>query len=286
MDLKKLAATILDYVGGEENVNSLVHCMTRLRFDLKDHSVVNEEALKKTKGVIGTVKKGGQYQIVIGSNVLNVYKEIMNLGDLSSKNGKVPKVKQNLVTAVLDTIAGILTPLTGTSLEDTSVDETEITTVENKAVKAEEMILCPVEGEVKLLSEVEDPAFAKGMMGCGIAVEPIVGRVVAPVDGEVTMVFKTKNVIALASDEGAEILIHVGKDTIQLDGKHFIAHVEKGQKVKKGDLLIEFDIEAIKEAGYLVTTPVVITNTSSYKEVVEIKLGMTTTKEPVLKLTV
>lgn len=271
MELKKLAATILECIGGKENVNSLLHCFTRLRFELKDHSVINEEVLKKTKGVIGIVNKGGQYQIVIGNSVSNVYKEIVELGNFSSKNSRNTKEKQRLVTV---------------GLKDVSVDEEETIVLENKAVKAEEMLLCPVEGEVKLLSAVEDPTFADGMMGCGIAVEPRVGRVVAPVDGEITKVFKTKNAITIVSDEGAEILIHVGKDTVHLEGKYFTTHVEKGQKVKKGDLLIEFDIVAIKEAGYLVTTPVVITNTSSYKEVVEIRLGMATTKEPVLKLTV
>ena len=158
--------------------------------------------------------------------------------------------------------------------------------VEAEEDETNEIIFCPIAGKVKPLSEIDDPIFGEGLMGQGVAIEPVEGRVVSPVDGTVEKVFISKHVIAVKSNRGAEILIHVGMDTVQLGGKHFTAYVVTGQKVKKGDLLLEFDINEIKKAGYPVTTPVVITNTPNYKVVKEVKFGRTKLKQPVLELEV
>lgn len=104
-------------------------------------------------------------------------------------------------------------------------------------------------------------------MGQGVAVEPSVGEVVAPADGVIRLLFPTNHAIGLATDDGADLLIHVGMDTVALEGQGFTAHVTQGSKVKKGQLLLSFDIEAIKEAGYPVTTPIIVTNTADYVKV-------------------
>ncbi|WP_313127915.1 PTS sugar transporter subunit IIA [Anaerocolumna sp.] len=128
-------------------------------------------------------------------------------------------------------------------------------------------ILAPVEGYACSLKEVNDPTFNQEILGKGIAIKPAKGRVVSPVNGTVTLVFETKHAISITRDSGEEILIHIGLDTVDLKGKYFTAHVKEGDKVKAGDLLVEFDLEKIKEAGYDVTTPVVICNSNEYKEI-------------------
>lgn len=129
------------------------------------------------------------------------------------------------------------------------------------------IIGAPIEGEAVAISEVSDPTFGEEILGKGVAVKPAVGKVVAPVDATVEMMFDTGHAVSLHSDDGTDILIHVGLDTVALKGEHFKTHATSGQKVSKGDLLIEFDIEAIKAAGYDVISPIVICNTPDYKEV-------------------
>jgi PTS system beta-glucosides-specific IIC component len=131
-----------------------------------------------------------------------------------------------------------------------------------------EIVYSPISGEVKELSEVEDEAFSTGAMGQGIAIVPSEGKLYAPVDGEVVTFFPTGHAIGMVSSNGAEVLIHVGMDTVKLNGDGFTPKVAQGAKVKKGDLLLEFDIEKIKAAGYSVMTPMIITNTDSYLDVV------------------
>lgn len=127
----------------------------------------------------------------------------------------------------------------------------------------------PLRGAVLPLSEVNDDAFKSEALGKGCAIVPVDGQVVAPIDGVVSALFETKHAIGLTGEDGLEVLIHIGLDTVKLGGEHFIAHVAQGDQVKVGDALITFDIEAILEAGYDVTTPVVVTNTQSYLDVVE-----------------
>ena len=137
---------------------------------------------------------------------------------------------------------------------------------------AELLLESPLEGELIALKEVNDPAFAGEAMGRGAAVKNPQGKVRAPFDGEVTVLFPTKHAIGLHSTAGVDLLVHVGLDTVNLEGKHFTAHVEQGAAIKKGDLLIEFDEAAIRAAGYDTTTPVVVTNAADYGRI-EISLG-------------
>jgi PTS system beta-glucosides-specific IIC component len=129
------------------------------------------------------------------------------------------------------------------------------------------VILSPLAGEVVPMSEVSDPTFRDGMLGDGAAIRPSSGRVVSPVDGTLSVVFQTGHAVAITSEDGVEILIHVGIDTVKLKGEHFNVHVKTGDKVKAGDLLIEFDIESIESSGYDTVTPVVIANTADWKSV-------------------
>ncbi|MEK4298906.1 PTS beta-glucoside transporter subunit IIBCA [Oceanobacillus sp. FSL W8-0428] len=164
-----------------------------------------------------------------------------------------------IISAVLTYILGFDDPVEDPVQEPGAVSN-EKETIET----VDEQIMSPIEGTSKPLTEVSDPTFSSEAMGQGIAIEPRVGRVVSPVDGTITVAFKTKHAIGIASDKGAEILIHVGMDTVQLDGEHFISHIKEGDKIKVGDVLVEFDMDKIKEAGYEITTPVIITNSNQY----------------------
>ncbi|MFQ9247035.1 MAG: beta-glucoside-specific PTS transporter subunit IIABC [Clostridium paraputrificum] len=164
--------------------------------------------------------------------------------------------------------------------EDKKVEAKEETVVSNEGI----IVKSPVEGTVKDLAEVNDNVFAEGLMGKGIAIEPKVGKVVAPFDGIVEAIFKTNHAIGLKSKDGAEVLIHIGLDTVNLEGNHFKSHIEKGQAIKAGDLLVEFDIDAIKKEGYDVITPVIITNSDNFKDVMAVKNGEVTNKDDLLNL--
>lgn len=126
-------------------------------------------------------------------------------------------------------------------------------------------IVSPLTGEVKSLSEAVDPVFAQGVMGQGVLIEPSEGELVAPVSGTISVLFPSKHAVGLVTDEGVEMLMHIGMDTVNLDGKGFTAHVSQGDKVAAGDALISFDIAAIKAAGYPVETPVIVTNHNDYQ---------------------
>lgn len=125
-------------------------------------------------------------------------------------------------------------------------------------------IYAPLEGKAVAITEVPDPTFAEGMLGNGIAIVPTSGKVCAPVDGTVDMMFDTGHAVSLVSDSGIEILIHVGLETVSLEGKPFTIHVKNGDKVKKGQLLMEADLDAIKAAGLNTITPVLVCNTDDY----------------------
>ncbi|GAA0131279.1 beta-glucoside-specific PTS transporter subunit IIABC [Bacillus velezensis] len=147
-----------------------------------------------------------------------------------------------------------------------------------------EIIHSPIKGEVKALTEVNDSVFSGGMMGKGFAILPEEGAAVSPVEGRVTAVFKTKHAIGITSARGAEILIHIGLDTVRLDGRHFEMHVKEGDAVAPGDLLVTFDIEEIKAAGFDVITPVIIMNTDQYSFTDVKKSGMVKPNEALLAL--
>ncbi|MNJ57974.1 PTS system glucose-specific EIICBA component [compost metagenome] len=132
---------------------------------------------------------------------------------------------------------------------------------------ARTVIFAPIEGAVIPLQEVKDEAFSQEAMGKGMAIRPTSGKVMAPFDGTVETVFRTKHSICLKSLEGVEVLIHVGIDTVKLKGQHFNLHVKDGDPIRHGQLLIDFDLDAIQQAGYDTTTPVIVTNTPNYLEV-------------------
>lgn len=129
------------------------------------------------------------------------------------------------------------------------------------------VIHAPLAGEAVAMSDVNDPTFSSGMLGVGVAIKPAENQVVSPVDGEVAMVFDTGHAVSIVSDDGVEILVHVGLDTVKLKGEHFKKCVATGDSVKWGDLLLEFDRDAIAAAGYDTITPVVVTNADEFKSV-------------------
>ncbi|MEK3708184.1 beta-glucoside-specific PTS transporter subunit IIABC [Paenibacillus sp. FSL R7-0198] len=186
-----------------------------------------------------------------------------------------------VVSAVLTYIMGFKDPVE----EETITESTSSAQQPARTMNAsDEVVFSPIEGTIVELSEVPDPAFASGAMGKGIAIEPAVGRVVAPFDGTVTVAFKKKHALAVVSDTGAEILVHVGVDTVKLDGQHFVSHIKEGDRVQAGDLLLEFDIAQIKAAGYHTVTPIIVTNSANYEEVIPQATGQVSSQELLLKL--
>ena len=173
--------------------------------------------------------------------------------------------------AISMVIAFILTMI---FYKDKENDQENAIEGEDKVIKKEPSaiktvsIYSPMKGEAIKLEEIEDAAFATGVLGQGLAIKPSEGKVVAPIDGEVTTLFPSLHAIGITSNEGVEILIHVGLDTVQLGGKGFNAHIKQGDIVKKGQDLLTFDIEFIKESGYSIVTPVLVTNYSEYCDVV------------------
>ncbi|MEC1646054.1 beta-glucoside-specific PTS transporter subunit IIABC [Bacillus halotolerans] len=168
--------------------------------------------------------------------------------------------------------------------EDVPSESDQHTSVTNGHKGSGEIIHSPIKGEVKALSEVNDGVFSAGIMGKGFAIEPEEGEVVSPVNGSVTTVFKTKHAIGITSDQGAEILIHIGLDTVKLEGQWFTSHVKEGDKVSPGDPLVSFDLEQIKAAGYDVITPVIVTNTDRYSFSPVKEIGRVQIKEALLAL--
>ncbi len=140
--------------------------------------------------------------------------------------------------------------------------------VEAKNLVKQEVISSPIKGDVLPLNQVKDEVFSAGLLGKGVAIEPKEGKVVSPVDGTLTTLFPTHHALGITSDNGAEILIHVGMDTVQLEGKCFTPKAKQGDKIKAGQVLLEFDIDGIKEAGYPVTTPVIISNSDNYLDII------------------
>lgn len=149
-----------------------------------------------------------------------------------------------------------------------SKEEAKLAATGQKKKLAKDDVFSPIEGKVLPLSEARDAAFSEGIMGKGVVIEPSKGEVVAPFDGTVLTVFPTKHAIGLISDNGTELLIHIGIDTVQLEGKGFESFVEQNARVKKGDKLVSFDIKAIEEAGYSTQVPIIITNTPDYIDVI------------------
>lgn len=172
--------------------------------------------------------------------------------------------------AICFVVGAIATMLLGI---DETADETERNSQLKPMTVQQQFIGTPISGEVKDLSKSSDPAFADGSMGSGFLVDPDKGEVYAPFDGVVKMIFPTRHAIGLESDNGTEVMIHIGINTIELKGKYFTSQVTKDERIQQGQLLITFDVEAIKKAGYSVETPVIVTNTQAYKDVQLLKRG-------------
>lgn len=180
-----------------------------------------------------------------------------------------------IVAGMTMAIAFILTWILG--FEDPSNEEEDEDVINNEVkndiilekniTEGEALVLSPITGKVVSLKQVNDVTFSEEIMGKGAAIIPTEGRAVSPVDGVVSAIFETKHAIGLTADNGTEILIHIGLDTVKLGGKHFTAHVKSGDRVKSGDLLVEFDIKAIQEEGYEIITPVLVTNVDRYNDV-------------------
>lgn len=173
------------------------------------------------------------------------------------------------ITIVVSTLIGFL--LTFFFWKDKSPVEKEVKMDTKKMSR--DVVCSPIKGTTIPLSKISDDAFAQGALGKGIAINPTDGKIVAPFDGTVMTLFPTKHAIGLISDNGCEVLIHIGLDTVQLEGKYFESHIKQGDKVKRGQLLVTIDIKAIEAAGYSLVTPVVITNTNDYLDVVEMHSG-------------
>ncbi|EHR4813105.1 PTS glucose transporter subunit IIA [Enterococcus faecalis] len=154
-----------------------------------------------------------------------------------------------------------------TATEKTATDKVVAPVKTNQEDKI--ILASPLQGEILPLEKVQDPVFASGALGKGVAIEPTEGKLYAPADGEITTLFPTGHAVGLTTTEGVELLMHIGMDTVELDGKGFELSVKQGDSVKKGDLLVTFDIAAIKEAGYPVVTPIVVTNTNDYLDVLD-----------------
>lgn len=250
----QISAMILKGLGGQENLSDLDCCATRLRVTVEDSSKVSESLLKSS-GAAGVIIKGNGIQVIYGPRV-TVIKS--NLEDFIAGGAKV-KVENNI--------------------EVKSKEEGNTTNSETTCI-----IAAPIEGNVVPLENVDDGVFSEGMLGKGVAIEPTIGRAVSPVDGTVSTIFETKHAVGLTSDDGVEILIHIGLDTVKLNGENFSTHVKAGDKVKVGDLLVEFDIEKIKEAGYPTITPVIITNTESYKDIETVAKGLVKEKDKLISV--
>lgn len=170
-------------------------------------------------------------------------------------------------------------PEESTSLSRADIDEKVVTTI-----IADQNIISPLSGKTVRLEDVQDAVFAEKMMGDGLAILPVEGKVVAPFDGVVEVAFETKHAIGLKSYDGCELLIHVGLDTVELNGKGFTSHVKKGDSVSAGDLLLEFDLESIQKAGYDTTTPIVVTNSALYESILQTEGKKVRVGDPILAL--
>lgn len=170
-----------------------------------------------------------------------------------------------IVVTVICVIAGIVCELI--FYKDDTKKSVEAKETKTAVADKSEALVSPLKGDVIALSEVKDEAFSTGALGQGLAIVPSEGKLYAPCDGEITTFFPTGHAIGITTEKGAEILMHVGMDTVKLDGDGFTPKKQQGDKVKKGELLLEFDIEKIKEAGLETTTPVIITNSDDYSDV-------------------
>ncbi|HHV8948720.1 TPA: glucose-specific PTS transporter subunit IIBC [Staphylococcus aureus] len=229
----ELPYAVLEAMGGKANIKHLDACITRLRVEVNDKSKVDVPGLKDL-GASGVLEVGNNMQAIFGPKSDQIKHEMQQI-----MNGQVVE--------------------NPTTMEDDK-DET-VVVAEDKSVTSElsHIVHAPLTGEVTPLSEVPDQVFSEKMMGDGIAIKPSQGEVRAPFNGKVQMIFPTKHAIGLVSDSGLELLIHIGLDTVKLNGEGFTLHVEEGQEVKQGDLLINFDLGYIRNHAKSDITPIIVT---------------------------
>lgn len=186
---------------------------------------------------------------------------IFSVVNFISPKGNATGMIVSLIAGAVSLVVGFVLTMIFYKNNDQQVENKEVTKLE------EETILAPIKGEVKPIEESSDAAFASGALGKGVVILPEEGKVYAPVTGTVTVLFPSLHAIGITSDAGVELLIHIGINTVQLNGEGFTAHIKQGDQIKQGQLLVEFDMNKIKEAGYSLETPVLVTNYADLKEV-------------------
>ena len=243
-----VSAMILKGLGGKENLSDVDCCATRLRVTVNDASKVMDDMLKAS-GASGVIHKGNGVQVIYGP--------------------KVSVIKSDLEDFIDSPYSDDPDSIIGTEEASDKIEEKPQTEgAENTETNVKTITLYShMNGTAVKLEDVEDEVFSQKILGEGAAVEPSEGKLYAPCDGKIDSVFDTKHAVNMVSDDGVEILLHIGIDTVKLGGQYFEAHVSDGQEVKKGDLLISFDMDKIKAAGYKVTTPIIIGNTDDYASV-------------------
>ena len=246
VDANSQVVQIINLLGGRDNIEDVDACMTRLRVSVKDVNQVGGEADWKAAGAMGLIVKDTGVQAVYGPKADILKSDIQDLLDSG---------------AVIPTSAPVSTEAAAQEVAFKGLTET---------------VQSVADGQAMSITEVSDPVFAQKMMGDGYAVEPANGSIYAPVTGVVTSVFPTKHAVGILSDKGLEVLVHVGLDTVALNGAPFSAKVADGQRVAAGDLLLVADLEAIRSAGRETTTVVAFTNTAEIKSVTLENLGQVT----------
>ena len=232
------AVNIINLLGGRANIVDVDACMTRLRVTVKDADKVGDAEQWKAEGAMGLVMKGQGVQAIYGPKADVLKSDIQDILD----SGEI----------IPETLPSQMT-------------EAQQNTVQFKGLTEE--VYSVADGQVVALEQVKDPVFAQKMMGDGFAVEPANGNIVSPVSGTVSSIFPTKHALGLVTEAGLEVLVHIGLDTVSLEGKPFTVHVAEGQKVAAGDLLVTADLDAIRAAGRETSTIVVFTNGDVIKSV-------------------
>ena len=249
------AVNVINLLGGRANIVDVDACMTRLRVTVKDADRVGTEEQWKAEGAMGLVMKGQGVQAIYGPKADVLKSDIQDILD----SGEV----------IPETLPSQMT-------------EAQQNTVHFKGVTEE--VYSVADGQVIALEQVKDPVFAQKMMGDGFAVEPANGNIVSPVTGTVSSIFPTKHALGLVTEAGLEVLVHIGLDTVSLEGKPFTVHVAEGQKVAAGDLLVTADLDAIRAAGRETSTVVVFTNAEAIKSVKLEQTGSLAAKTAVAKV--
>lgn len=243
-----VSAMILKGLGGKDNLSDVDCCATRLRVTVNDASKVMDDMLKAS-GASGVIHKGNGVQVIYGPKVSVIKSDLEDFIDSPYSDDP-------------DSIIGT------EEASDKTEEKPQTEGAENTETNGKTITLYShMNGTAVKLEDVEDEVFSQKILGEGAAVEPSEGKLYAPCDGKIDSVFDTKHAVNMVSDDGVEILLHIGIDTVKLGGQYFEAHVSDGQEVKKGDLLISFDMDKIKAAGYKVTTPIIIGNTDDYASV-------------------